>query len=57
MDIYQFMSDSPFLTFFLLWVILSSLTSSIKRVLRHMDIKKNGWPPAHCDSDGDFKSQ
>jgi hypothetical protein len=27
------------------------------RFMRHLDIKKNGYPPAHCDADGDFKPE
>ena len=25
------------------------------RMIRHMNIRKHGWPPPHCDADGDFK--
>jgi len=25
------------------------------RHLRHQNILKHGYPPAHCDADGDFK--
>ena len=27
----------------------------INRPLRHYTLRKNGYPPAHCDADGDFK--
>lgn len=27
----------------------------INRTLRHWNIRKHGYPPAHCDADGDFK--
>lgn len=27
------------------------------RVLRHLNIRRHGWPPAHCDADGDFKEE
>ena len=26
------------------------------RFWRHLSIRKNGYPPPHCDADGDFKS-
>jgi D-alanyl-lipoteichoic acid acyltransferase DltB (MBOAT superfamily) len=26
------------------------------RFWRHWSIRKNGYPPPHCDADGDFKS-
>lgn len=25
------------------------------RSLRHWNIRKHGYPPSHCDADGDFK--
>ncbi len=25
--------------------------------LRHRNIRKHGYPPAHCDADGDFKEE
>ena len=28
----------------------------INRFLRHWNIRKHGYPPAHCDADGDFKN-
>lgn len=24
------------------------------RVIRHLNIRKHGWPPPHCDADGDL---
>lgn len=27
------------------------------RILRHWNIRKHGYPPAHCDADGDFKPE
>jgi len=27
----------------------------INRPLRHYTLQKNGYPPPHCDADGDFK--
>lgn len=29
---------------------------AINRPLRHWTIRKHGYPPIHCDSDGDFKN-
>jgi hypothetical protein len=29
----------------------------INRPLRHMNIRKHGWPPVHCDGDGDFREE
>jgi len=61
MDIYEFMSKSPWLAFFLALTVASVIRIAfaycINRPLRHMNIRKHGWPPAHCDADGDFKSE
>lgn len=27
----------------------------INRFIRHLSIRKAGWPPAHVDADGDWK--
>jgi hypothetical protein len=58
MDIYSFMSNSPILTFFIVvgvgLIIESILKYTINRPLRHANIRKHEWPPAHCDADGDF---
>lgn len=61
MNIYEFMSDSPYLTFFLacLFVTLFEVVFryTINRPLRHKNIRLHGWPPKHCDADGDFKKE
>lgn len=33
------------------------LIFAINRPLRHWTIRKHGYPPAHCDADGDFKKK
>lgn len=53
MNIWQFMGDSPILTFLLAWSILSSVETLWKIPFLAMNIRKHGWPPAHCDADGD----
>ncbi len=61
MDIYQFMSGSPFLTFFLAVVIgevvVRVLVHLPNSILRHWNIRKHGFPPEHCDADGDFRPE
>jgi hypothetical protein len=27
------------------------------RFMRMLNIRKQGWPPPHCDGDGDFKGK
>jgi len=61
MTIYDFMSESPWLTLFLALIALSAVNAILRfyinRPLRHMSIIKHGWPPDHCDADGDFKEE
>ena len=55
-DLFRFMSDSPFLTFFLALIIAEVLKAPFivaKRWIRHLDIKAHGWPAAPLDADGD----
>lgn len=54
MGIYEFMSGSPWLTFFLALIIGHALTLPFRAFFRHLNIRKAGWPPAHCDADGDL---
>jgi hypothetical protein len=58
----KFMTDSPWLTFFLAAiageVVVRVVVVLPNRILRHYwNIRKHGYPPSHCDADGDFRSQ
>ena len=56
MTIYEVMHESPWLTFFLLLAVVKLLGAPFRLVhrwIRHLDIATHGWPPAHCDADGD----
>ena len=33
---------------------LNFLVKIVNRIMRHCNIRKHGYPPAHCDADGDF---
>lgn len=55
MNVFKFMSDSPILTFFLFIIVGSVIKGSIDSICRHRTIQKHGYPPEHCDSDGQFK--
>lgn len=59
-DFYKFAADNPWLTFFLAVVLVQGIAQviivAINRPLRHWNIRKHGYPPAHCDADGDFKA-
>lgn len=60
-NIYEFMSNSPWLTFFLaLWVVLPLASWPFRlmsRLIRHANIRARGWPPPHLDADGDHKPE
>jgi len=57
MNIFEFMSDSPFLTFFMAYILGQLLLKSWSLFWRHWNIKKHGWPPEYCDADGNLKSK
>jgi hypothetical protein len=38
----------------LIRVIIQSLLP-MNRFIRHLNVRKAGWPPAHLDADGDWK--
>lgn len=50
---------SGFWTFLGCLIILNGILRCpviiINRILRSWNIRKHGWPPEHCDADGDFK--
>lgn len=54
MNLFEFMSDSPVLSFLIFWMITATIFKIYNRFLRCLNIRKHGWPPAHCDADGDF---
>ena len=41
-------------SFMILVVSLRVIVILINRILRHRNIRKLGYPPEHCDADGDF---
>lgn len=59
MNLYEFMSQSPWLTFFLALIISEGVVRLClflpNRIMRHWNIHKHGYPPPHCDADGDFR--
>lgn len=54
MNIYEFMTGSPWLTFFLAVIISSALVAPFRFLFRHLNIRKAGWPPAHCNAGGEL---
>lgn len=61
MTMYEFMIKSPILTFFmgvlLYYAIYEIFFRLPNRYFRSRNIAKHGWPPEHCDADGDFKEK
>jgi len=53
----KFIGDHPWLSFFLAYLLVSFLKFCINRPLRHLNIYKHGYPPSHCDADGDFRKE
>ena len=43
-------------TFLLLAATFAFLLECWNRFWRHMNIRKHGYPPIHCDADGDFEN-
>jgi len=39
----------------ILYIILHYFFLLINRILRNSNIRKHGYPPPHCDADGDFR--
>ena len=58
-DILTFIGNHPWISFFLSVIALESFVRvSIvlpNRLMRHWNIRKHGYPPPHCDADGDFR--
>lgn len=48
---------SGFIGLFMFAVTLNFFMNIWNRTLRHWNIRKHGYPPAHCDADGDFKKE
>jgi Na+/serine symporter len=49
------MSASPILTVILVMLGAHYFVALVNRIFRHWNIRKHGYPPAHCDADGDFR--
>ena len=61
MNAWEFASGSPWLAFFvscLAAFVLSAAGNCAfrcwNRLMRCLTILKHGWPPPHCDADGDL---
>jgi len=61
MEFIQFATTHGFWVFIGCWILmlipLTFVFLVINRLLRHANIRKHGYPPVHCDADGDFKPE
>lgn len=64
MNGWEFFHEHYILAFFALCFIYGIVKGLIRilfilpnRILRHWNIRKHGYPPAHCDADGDLPAQ
>ena len=55
MNTFEFMRSSPALSFLIVYMVLRLPWKAYKQTIRHLNIRKAGWPPEWCDADGDFK--
>lgn len=62
MTFFEFAGKTPVLTMVLalfallaLCEVTSTVFRIVNRTLRAQNIKRHGWPPEHCDADGDFR--
>jgi len=56
-DLLDFMGEHPWFSFFVIWLLImvtaKTVIISVRFVMRHLNIRKAGWPPPHVDADGD----
>ena len=46
---------SMILLYLVLWIPSRLIFIIVNRTLRHLNIRKHGWPPSHLDADGDWR--
>jgi hypothetical protein len=54
-NLYTVINDSPYITTFVVITLANTISTMWNRFWRHFNIRKHGYPPPHCDADGDFK--
>lgn len=57
MNLWQFMSDSPWLALAIVVTVGVLVETVVKMTMRGINIAKHGWPPPHVNADGDFKEE
>lgn len=60
-DLLVFCGEHPLFSLLVICALLSLIGSVLinlpNQILRHWNIRKHGYPPPHCDADGDFKEE
>lgn len=64
-EFWEFAMEHWFITFLLVGGAVSGVVGILyavlfrlpNRLIRHLNIRKAGWPPPHVDADGDFKKK
>lgn len=57
MNYLQFISENPWLTFFLCLLVATLIQVMWGSLMRCLMVRKRGWPPTHLDTDGEFKTE
>jgi len=53
----EFINNNPIISLLAFWSLMKTLRFVWNRAMRHLNIRRHGWPPAHLDADGDFKPE
>ncbi len=54
-EVMQFFGEHYIVALISLSMVLHAPVVIINRILRHRNIRLLGYPPPHCDADGDFR--
>jgi len=57
MTLYELISKNIYMIVLLVFGCFYFIGFLWNRFWRHFNIRKHGYPPSHCDADGDFKEE
>ena len=60
LDILKYMTSDFWIfigCFMVLSAFIKAIFGTINKIFRHWNIRKHGYPPMHCNADGDFKKE
>ena len=55
MNLWEVIDSHPWLTYFALFLLAHFAWLPFRAFFRHLNIRRAGWPPAHCDAGGNLK--